>query len=82
MITDLAFPCAGTEGVNPESLGMMLRDYFACHASEEDIREHQAPWTTKNTNNGGVWETLIPDCSRETAKFRYADAMMQARRSK
>lgn len=24
-----AFPCSGTEGVNPESLGMTLRQYYA-----------------------------------------------------
>lgn len=62
--------------------GMTLRDYFASHASEKDIETHQAPWTTIPPKREGLWETMVPDCDRETAKFRYADAMMQARRSK
>ena len=54
--------------------GMDLRDYFAAKASEQDIQEH-------------LWERVggygkIASCTREEAKYKYADAMLKARESK
>ncbi len=38
--TPMAFPCAGAEGVNPESLGMRLVDYYAGQALPIIINHH------------------------------------------
>ena len=51
--------------------GMTLRDYFAVMADEKDISAH-----IKLTVNDGL---AVPDCSREQARYRYADAMLKAR---
>jgi hypothetical protein len=68
----------------PSSNGMTLRDYFAAKASEEDIKAHQ---------EGGVKEQVVDDMNgrkrivhcnvrytREQAKYRYADAMLEERK--
>ena len=68
-----------------QSDGMTLRDYFAAKASEEDIKAHQ---------EGGVKEQVVDDINgrkkivhcdvrytREQAKYRYADAMLKARKA-
>ena len=79
-----AFPChPGIE--NSIYDGMSLRDYFAAKASEEDIKAHQ---------EGVVKEQVVDDLNgrkrivhsnvrytREQAKYRYADAMLEARRA-
>ena len=75
------------EGVKVEATfyGATLRDYFAAKASEEDIEK----WRPKGYNEEYVIET--PEgrkkiCSRaamytrEQAKYRYADAMIEARK--
>lgn len=49
--------------------GMSLRDWFATHASEDDLDAHRGY---------GPGKTL---CSREEAKYRYADAMLAARKA-
>ena len=63
---------------------LSIRDYFAARASEEDIKAHQ---------EGGVKEQIVDDLygrkkivhcrvqyTREQAKYRYADAMLEARK--
>ncbi len=79
-----AFP--PTHGPNTHEFGMSLRDYFAAKAREEDIKAHQ---------DGGVKEQVVDDdlngrkrivyCdvryTREQAKYRYADAMLKARKA-
>jgi hypothetical protein len=47
--------------------GMSIRDYFAAHATEEDVRAHMYD------------DRLHQVCSREAARYRYADAMLKAR---
>jgi len=54
--------------------GMDLRDYFAAIASEQDIDKYQ--W---NTTVGYGIVSKTEACSREEAKYKYADAMMEAR---
>ena len=76
-----AFP-TGTGGNTPYSNGMTLRDYFATHASEEDIR-HWQPMNVMVTHirdDCGRRETYrTPGMySREVARYRYADAMLRA----
>ena len=79
-----AFPChPGIE--NSIYDGMSLRDYFAAKASEEDIKAHQEGVVKeqvvddlngrKRIVHSNVWYT------REQAKYRYADAMLEARQA-
>lgn len=51
-----------------QTRGMTLRDYFAAHATEEDIRLTQV----RNEDRTKI-------LSREAARFRYADAMLKER---
>ena len=46
--------------------GMSLRDYFAIHASDKDIETYLA----------GTQRTFI---DREQARYKFADAMLEAR---
>jgi len=55
---------------------MTLRDYFAGQASDEDIKAHMK-WVEKRGAPLGVGNY---DCSREQARYRFADAMLEARR--
>ena len=48
--------------------GMTLRDYFAAHATDDDIFHHR-----KNNDYGGTM------CTREEARYRFADAMLAQR---
>jgi len=50
--------------LEPSYSGMALRDYFAAHATEQDISAHWAQ------------EYFF---TREEAKYRYADEMLKAR---
>ena len=55
-----------------EHTGMTLRDWFASHASEQDIEDHalgELRASGRSYNHR----------SREQAKYAYADAMLQAR---
>ena len=48
-----------------DQAGMSLRDWFAGQASESDVRH---------------WRNMLGfDCTREMAKYAYADAMLAAR---
>lgn len=60
-----AFPV--TAGNQVYATGLTLRDWFAAQATEADIMEHNP-----RTNAGSV--------PREVAKYRYADAMLEARK--
>lgn len=53
--------------------GMSLRDYIALRASEADITEHRQVTKQERFSHPQY------DCSREVAKYRYADAMLKAR---
>ena len=74
-----AFPLPAHSGPNGEQpypiYGMSLRDWFAGQATEHDIHQHQE-WP-KATYGGAATQ---PRYSRETARFRYADAMLTARK--
>ena len=71
-----AFPehpadCNGYAGAH----GMTLRDWFAGQATDKDIHRHM-PWVEKRGAPLGVGEYA---CTHEEAKYRYADAMIEAR---
>jgi hypothetical protein len=62
-----AFPHDADAAFN-ERTGMTMRDFFAAHATEEDIRALVAygeSWTSAN--------------DRAAARYRHADAMLAAR---
>ena len=62
-----------------------LRDYFAAKASEEDINAHIRKGHTEDfvtTGRYGEKNVIQRQArwTREEAKYRYADAMMKARK--
>ena len=57
--------------INVECTGASLRDWFASHASENDIRRHQS---LIERSNGYTYQPSIEEC-----KYAYADAMIKAR---
>jgi len=59
--------------------GMSLRDYFAAHASEEDIAEFIPP-TIGEAQTFEKVEGFWP--SRQWARYKHADAMLKARAAK
>jgi len=63
--------------------GMTLRDYFAAHASEEDIQYWQPTGTLVErvavTSSGKVVYQESGKYTREQARYWYADAMLKAR---
>ena len=80
-----AFPCetdriswseGGTGRVagKDSHTGLTIRDYFATHASEEDIKGASYRWLEENRG--------ASVCPRETARYRHADLMLAARSGK
>jgi len=72
-------------GVVPHG-GMTLRDYFATHASEEDIKYWQPMGVevtkVRELGNGSKQICYAPGIyTREQARYRYADAMLEARKA-
>lgn len=74
--------------VNNEALlrerGMTLRDYFAIHASEDDIQRHLPTGrvvdvVTPNGFGGKSVERRPEFRTREQARYAFADAMLKAR---
>ena len=79
-----AFPChPGIE--NSIYDGMSLRDYFAAKASEEDIKAHQDGRMKEQVVDDINGRKKVVHCNvrytREQAKYRYADAMLEARQA-
>jgi hypothetical protein len=71
---------------NNRSEGMDLRDYFAAHATENDIAEYLVDHSTKSWITYGtgrdakmVQKTPSKIRTRLEAKYAYADAMMEER---
>ena len=65
-----AFPTGLTPGHYSQE-GMSLRVWFAGHATEDDISAHRK---LRQGQGFGNYE-----CTREEAKYAYADAMIAAR---
>ena len=80
-----AFPSEGVvtnDGILYD--GMTLRDYFAAHATEEDIctamDSVQKVEVVRDLGNGHkVIETGYPENTRQIARYIHADAMIKAR---
>lgn len=81
-----AFPIIGTHERVLE-VGMTLRDYFAAHASEEEIQAMANRIPTVEcvkTRPGGGGEIVCekPVNWRQIARYMHADAMLAARNAK
>lgn len=67
-----AFPYSALTPEGPQiygdSKGMSLRDYFAVHANDEDIKSYYEPK-----------EISCNSYARAVARYRFADAMLKAR---
>jgi hypothetical protein len=70
-----AFPVPDSHHANGQVLygsnGMSLRDWFASHASDDDIERHQR---LIERSNGYTYQPSIEEC-----KYAYADTMIAAR---
>ena len=85
-----AYPTSNYGAIVPMSTGysegMTLRDYFATHASEEDIKYWQPTGTLDErvavTSSGKVVYQESGKYTREQARYWYADAMLKARELK
>ncbi len=78
-----AFPSHGSMGEVAHE-GMTLRDYFAARASEEDIQRHLTGMVkviVGQNEKGPIYEYQQAFRSREQARYRWADAMLEARRN-
>ena len=71
-------------GTQPAQDGMTLRDYFATHATEEDICTAmdlvKKVEVVRDLGNGHkVIERGYPDNTRQIARYIHADKMLKAR---
>lgn len=73
-------------GMDPPGEGMTLRDYFAAHAAEEDIKalRNLVPKVAVVRNNYGPGPAFSEDRAepknwRQLARYLHADLMLKAR---
>ena len=64
-------------GLDLTSPGMTLRDYFAVHASADDLRTHMEIIREKQHKQYGA--SILPDNWASIARYMHADAMLEAR---
>jgi hypothetical protein len=81
-----AFPHPAGWRRDPEiSDGMTLRDYFAAHASDDEITEMlgRLPLVDKVVLDGSSRRIVPgrPDNARQIARYMHADAMLKARQA-
>ena len=79
-----AFPYVCQEA-NHYSDGMTLRDYFATHASDEDIERFKfisgmEEYIVERVDGTKSIHHRVSAVSREKARYRFADAMLEARK--
>jgi hypothetical protein len=67
-------PNTGHQIVRHQWFGMTLRDWFATHATEEDIEEHRNYRICPQT------KCVLSRMTREAAKYAYADEMIRTRK--
>ena len=83
-MNEQAFPNEGFNGWGEPEKGMTLRDYFAAHATEEDICTAmdlvQKVEMVRDLGNGHkVIERSYPENTRQIARYIHADSMLKAR---
>ena len=59
------------------TLGITLRDYFAVHASDEDVKCQIEAIRSAQIKAGGIG--VLADGWNVTARYMHADAMLKAR---
>ena len=74
------------DGIQAFGAGMTLRDYFAAHATEEDICTAmslvQKVEVVRDLGNGHkVIEQGYPENTRQIARYIHADTMLKARQA-
>jgi hypothetical protein len=57
--------------------GMTLRDYFAAHASDDDLLEQAEVIRSNHLEKTGF--AILPDGWRVKARYMHADAMLKER---
>ena len=72
-----AFPFVDSASPH-EHQGMSLRDYFACHASDEDLKTQANILRESQRKQYGV--AVLPDNWTAQARYLHADAMLEARK--
>jgi hypothetical protein len=71
-----AFPIK--EPLNCDALGVSVRDYFAAHASDSDVKDQgEILRCILMAQPNGIG--ILPDNWRVTARYMHADAMLKAR---
>ena len=76
-----AFPCdelLDQSGTVHRSEGMSLRDYFAVHASDADLKAQADILREDQRKQCGL--PILPDNWTTLARYMHADAMMEARK--
>ena len=74
-----AFPLVEPAGeMCSVSPGMSLRDYFAVHASAEDLRPHMEVIRESQRKQYGA--AILPDNWASIARYMHADQMLEARK--
>ena len=76
-----AFPCdelLDQYGTVHRSEGMSLRDYFAVHASDADLKA-QADFL-REAQRKQYGAAILPDNWTALARYMHADAMLEARK--
>lgn len=58
--------------------GMSLRDYFAVHASRQDVEAQAEVLRAQLHKKNGI--AILPDGWPVTARYMHADAMLEARK--
>jgi hypothetical protein len=80
-----AFPNEGFNGWGSPQEGMTLRDYFAIHATNEDVTRHIGGPMVEEIQTDMQGRKMIVNRpirrNREQARFAFADAMLKARES-
>lgn len=72
-----AFPFVDSASPH-EHQGMSLRDYFAVHASAEDLKTQENIMRENQRKQYGV--AVLPDNWTSVARYMHADAMLEARK--
>ena len=71
-----AYPVPGLQH-DEDFYGMSLRDYFAAHASDSDVKDQAEILRAKLILE--IKLGVLPDDWRATCRYMHADAMLKAR---
>jgi hypothetical protein len=72
-----AFPAIHEGTTRADVSGLSIRDYFAAHASDEDVRAQGEVLRDRLLAQNQIG--ILPDAWRLIARYMHADAMLKAR---